>query len=393
MTQAARARTGTWPEKLLVREEALDDPMTKRIIDKLSGHAEISTFSDSGDPLSEIAASEGVSDAERFTRGKRTLLLQHHKGAWLKACPGTSGHVCCNLWIVNPGEGCPFDCTYCYLQSYLKRNPTLKLYTNTSSLLEEIERRATAEPNRLFRVGTGELIDSLVWDDLTEQTLEFVPFFARIPNLLLELKSKDDYVENLLSLRDQHQGKTVVSWSVNARSITERDERSTASLSQRIAAAEKVVDAGYRVGFHFDPLVHFEGWEDEYRDTISAIFSRIPAERVAWVSVSSLRYRPDLQEMMLARFPESKIPFGEQFLAKDRKIRYVQPLRFRMLHFVRDQLLAVRKELPVYMCMESSTAWRQITGGAPVAGSELSEVFSRKGRLPILQDGGRAEGV
>lgn len=389
--ESSRVREHVWPTKLLVREESLDDPMTQKVMAKLQGHAEIQMLSEAGDPLSEAAASDSLSDSERFTQGKRTLLLQRHKGSWLKACPGTSGHVCCNLWIVNPGEGCPFDCTYCYLQSYLKRNPTLKMYTNTASLLEEIETRATAEPNRLFRVGTGELIDSLVWDDLTEQTLEFVPFFGRIPNLLLELKSKDDYVDNLITMRDEHQGKTVVSWSVNARSVTERDERSTASLAQRIAAAEKVVDAGYRVGFHFDPLVHFEGWEDEYRDTVEAIFSRIPADKVAWVSLSTLRYRPDLQEMMLARFPDSKIPFGEQFLAKDRKIRYVQPLRFRMLNFVRDQLLAIRKELPVYMCMESSSAWRQITGGAPVAGSELSEVFSRKGRLPILQEGAAAE--
>jgi hypothetical protein len=56
-----------------------------------------------------------------------------------------------------------------------------------------------------------------------------------------------------------------------------------------------------------------------------------------------------------------------------------------MLNFVWRELKAIREELPVYMCMESSAAWRTVSGGNPLAGSELVEVFSRRGRLPILQ--------
>ena len=381
-----RDRTAFWPKELIVAEDAAEDPLAQRVIERLRDFSEIRFVSEgTPDPLSQNAAPAGLSEAERFGRGKRSLMLLRHKGSWLKACPGTSSHVCCNLWIVNPGEGCPLDCTYCYLQSYLRRNPTLKLYSNTADMIVEIESRAMKEPKRLFRVGTGELIDSLVWDDLTEQTLELVPFFARVPNLTLELKSKDNNIANLLELRDEHKGKTVVSWSVNAATVTANDEANTATLEERITAAEQVVDAGYRVGFHFDPVIHFEGWEDEYRDTIQRIFGRIPADRVAWVSLSSLRYRSELGEMMLKRFPESRIPFGEQFLAKDNKIRYVQPLRFRMLSFVWNELKAIRDELPVYMCMESAAAWRSISGGPPAAGSELVEIFSRKGRLPIVQ--------
>lgn len=277
------------------------------------------------------------------------------------------------------------DCTYCYLQSYLIRNPTLKLYSNTDEMLQTLGERAKKEPNRLFRVGTGEVIDSLVWDELTDLSLEMVPFFGEHENLLLELKTKSIAIKNILSMDEKiHKGKTVISWSVNAESVTKNDEAKTASLDERISAAEKVVQAGYRVGFHFDPLVRFEGWEDEYRQTVEKIFAKIPTDRVAWVSLSSLRYQPEMQEIMMRRFPESQLPFGEQFLASDQKLRYVQPVRFQMLNFVRDVLKAKCAELPVYMCMESAAAWRNIAGGAPVAGSELREVFSRRGHLTIL---------
>ena len=197
-----------WPEIVYLTKDSADDALTARVLSRLPD-AEVVELEDSKDPLSQINfPANGVSaEAGKFTSGKRKLMLTRNRGEWLKACPGTSQHVCCNLWIVNPGEGCPLDCTYCYLQSYLKRNPTLKLYTNTDEMLSVLEAKAKENPNRLFRVGTGELIDSLVWDDLTDSTLDLVPFFARIPNLMLELKSKFAFVDNLLSLKNEHNDK------------------------------------------------------------------------------------------------------------------------------------------------------------------------------------------
>lgn len=375
-----------WPKRIYVTEDAAQDPLTKRVLSRLPDR-EVVKLSERKDPISELKHHQpGLSESERFTQGKRELLLTRHRGGWLEHCPGTSEHVCCNLWTVNPGEGCPLDCTYCYLQSYLRRNPTMKLFTNTWEMFDEIEKQALSSPSRLFRVCTGEVMDSLVWDELTDFTCELVPFFARIPNLMLELKSKFASIQNLLDMRDVHQGKTVVSWSVNAPHVSAKDEAFTATLDERIEAAGKVVEAGYRVGFHFDPVVQIPNFEDGYRDTINKIFSVVDPTRVAWISISTLRYRREMQRIMTERFPESQIPFGEQLLAKDDKMRYAQPIRFRMIRFIWDQLRAINSEMPIYMCMESSAAWKEFYGGAPAAGSELVEVFSKRGRLPILSE-------
>ncbi len=370
-------RRGFWPETVYYTEEALADPLTERVLARLPADIPRERLANRFDPLS----GESANAAERISKGKRRLLLTRHLGHFLEACPGTQDHVCCNLWIVNPGEGCPMDCTYCYLQSYLARNPTCKLYSNVADMLHEIATAARREPGRMFRVGTGELIDSLVWDDLTDLTLELVPFFAQYSNLTLELKSKFSFVENLVLLKSEHRGRTVVSWSVNAGEVNEQDEAFTAPVSERIDAACRVIEAGYRVGIHFDPLVLFEGWQDGYRDLIRYIFSRIEPKDVAWVSISTLRYKPEMQTTMRRRFPESKIPFGEQVLASDRKLRYVQPLRFKLMNFVWKELQAIHSSLPIYMCMESAAAWRTIAGEPPARRSELVEIFSRNGAL------------
>ncbi len=374
-----------WPNTVYVSEDARDDVLTKRVLERL-GDVPV-TYLPEGQDLLAADVEPTIDDPKRFSQGKRRLLLTRYKGGWLKSCPGTSSHVCCNLWVVNPGEGCPLDCTYCYLQSYLKRNPTLKIYTNVNDMLSTIKEKVNSQPDRLFRIGTGELIDSLVWDDLTDLTKVLVPFFGGLPNAVLELKSKYNNVSNLLDLADVHNGQTVVSWSVNAREVTKKDEAFTARLEERIDAACAVIDAGYRVGLHFDPVIHFTGWEEAYREAVDYIFSRVNPEKVAWVSVSTLRYKRDMQKMMTERFPQSNLPYGEQFLAKDGKLRYFQPLRFKLVNFVWNEIKKIHQDMPVYMCMESSAAWREIAGGAPAAGSELVEVFSKKGKLPIVDSG------
>ncbi len=376
-----RSKNSIYPRLIFVDEASIKDEITQRVLGALPD-AEVRYVSDVKDPI--LTYSDAASEHEKFTDGKRVLFLTRHKGSWLKSCPGTSSHVCCNLFIVNPGEGCPLDCTYCYLQSYLKKNPTLKLYTNTSDLFKELEELFIASPNRLFRVGTGELIDSLVWDDLTASSIDFISFFSKFKNAVLEFKTKDNGVSNILKAKDINAGNIVVSWSVNAKTVTTLDEKNTASLDERLEAARDVAEAGYRVGFHFDPVVHFNGWESEYTETINKVFKSVPKEKLAWVSISTLRYKPELQTMMKHRFPESKLPFGEQLLSEDSKLRYIQPIRFKLTRFIWDKIKEKDADVPVYMCMETSAAWREIAGGAPAAGSELREIFSRNVKLPVL---------
>jgi spore photoproduct lyase len=365
------------PERVFVSEESAGDEVTKRVLSALSG-VEVVHLSKRGDPLTELGLGpRGASEAELLSLGKKQLYLTRYHGEWMKPCPGTLDHVCCNLWVVNPYEGCPIDCTYCALQSYLRRNPTIKIFTNTGDMVRAIEARVSSEPERLFRVCTGELSDSLALDGLTALSLELIPFFAGLPNAVLELKTKTNLVSNVLSFSDRHGGRTVVSWSLNAPSVAEQEELLASSLEERLEAAAEVAKAGYRVGFHFDPLVLHESWEEGYRGTVSRIFSLIPPDSIAWVSIAALRYHPLQQQLMLERFPGSRLPLGEHFLGSDNKLRIPQPIRFKMLKFLWQELKKGRERLPVYMCMESPAAWRAVIGALPARVEDAAEVYAR----------------
>ncbi len=164
------------------------------------------------------------------------------------------------------------ECTYCILRSYLN-NEALVVCTNFEDLLWEVGETLRQNPARTFRIGTGELADSLALDHITCFSRKMVPFFASLPNAILELKTKSDQISNLKDL--DHGGRTIISWSMNSKRICCTEEFKTATFEERIEAALQCQKWGYKLGFHFDPIIYYEGWEGEYREAIREIFSVI----------------------------------------------------------------------------------------------------------------------
>src|SRR5262249_10311219 len=126
--------------------------------------------------------------ADRFGAAKRKLFLAPHKGEFFKKCPGSDGQVCCNYFVINFASNCPMDCSYCYLQDYLAENAALKVFSNVDDLVKEADAMLSKHRGFPFRVGTGEITDSLALDPYIGFTSEVIPFFAAQPNVMLELK-------------------------------------------------------------------------------------------------------------------------------------------------------------------------------------------------------------
>jgi spore photoproduct lyase len=289
------------------------------------------------------------------------------KKQFLRKCPGTKDHICCNYYTLTAAMGCPFDCTYCFLQSYTGGRDYFT-YENLEDMLEEL--RSKINPAQPIRIGTGEFTDSIAMEAQTGFIEKYVPQILAIsPNITLELKTKSAYLDFLPTVGFQKQ--IVIAWSLNPQSIIDADEKGAASLCERFAAASKAVALGYRVAFHFDPIVFSSDWEEKYKPVVDELKVRFSTATVAWISLGALRFTPKLKPIVEKRFPESTLLYGEFFPGDDGKMRYPEPIRIRLF----KQMYEWLSEYPVYLCMESPEVWRAVFGERPENIKNLDTLF------------------
>lgn len=331
-------------------------------------------------PAVAIEDAEAVVDelkrtrADVFGAGKKRLVLSRFKGAFLKKCPGTGkGMVCCNYYVVNLIKNCAYDCSYCFLQDFLENNPVLTAFVNVEDLLRELDAVFTECPQRAFRVGTGELTDSLALEDAIPYADYLVPFFKERKNATLELKTKSARIENLL----RHGGadNIVVSWSLNPQEAIGREEKGTASLEERLEAARKCQENGFRIGVHFDPILLFPGWETAYEEVVDALFRKIPPSAIEWISLGSFRFRANLKQIASERHEGNQLFIGEHVQCEDGKFRYLRPVRNRAYETLRNMLKRRSRDLSVYLCMETREVWEKTAGKLPRSDEKLDRFF------------------
>jgi spore photoproduct lyase len=307
--------------------------------------------------------------------GKKHLLITHFYGRRLKPCPGTSHHICCGYYVINAITNCPMDCSYCVLQGYLN-NPFLTLYTNWGDLLQEIEVFLSGGCKSLLRLGTGELSDSLALESIFPVSQFLIPFFSERHNGILELKTKSANVTPILHLN--HRGKTIISWSLNPPKIIEEEELRTASLKERIDEARRCQEKGYPLGFHFDPIIYHEGWEEGYQETIRQLFKRVDPKGIIWISLGGFRYPPKLKGVAEKRFPKTMVFLGELFPGRDGKFRYLKEIRLEMYRKMVAWLREGDPNLFIYLCMESKEVWEKVFGWTPENSQHLSYLFQER---------------
>ncbi len=357
------------PEILLLEEGVEEYPLAQEVLSRLPDIPR-QKFQD----ISMLTQQMKSSQYDVFGEGKKRLALSRFKGSFLKKCPGISpGMVCCNYYVVNLAKNCVYDCSYCFLQDFLGNNPMQVAYVNVEDLLGELEEVFTQYPDRNFRVGTGELTDSLALDAIVPYTAYLLPFFNQQSNAVLELKTKSDQIANLLDHSDPTN--IIVSWSLNPQTVIDQEEKGTPSLAQRLESAKACLDKGYRIGFHFDPIILIPGWEDAYQQLVNILCDSLPIAKVEWVSLGSFRYRPSLKSIIKNRHPQTHLFTSEHLPSKDGKFRYLRPLRNHAYKTIRGYLKSRLEELNIYICMETQEIWEGVTGKTPRSDEKLDQFF------------------
>ncbi len=349
------------PNTVLVEDDAAGYPLTESILSRLP-NAEVVVI--------KRPTSESLTLLGRQFSSRTTLLLALHRGRFLKACPGTAeSYRCCLYQILHLGLGCNIGCSYCVLQGYLN-NPFITQFVNLDDAFAELDRELE-RPGVFYRIGTGEFTDSLFMDPLTDLAPRLLDYFGRSKNAVLELKSKSVAISGLLDYPGEI-GETVVSWSLNAPQVCAKEEGHAATIEERLTAAALCRQRGYRIGLHFDPLLYFSGWQDEYRKTVASIFDHLKGDDIIWISIGAFRFMPQVKEELRANHPQTNITAGEFIRGIDGKQRYFSAIRRQLYSFLVTEIKRYAPNVFIYFCMEDQYLWQDTFGFAPSDNQELS---------------------
>ncbi|NQT32244.1 MAG: hypothetical protein HQ594_01050 [Candidatus Omnitrophica bacterium] len=341
------------PKRIFIEKDIKDLDWTKGFLDNFSDVDNIEI--DNINKWREFIPSRG--GVERYNARRENIFLVKSKAAFIKACPCTKKCVRCGYWILNIGFGCPIDCSYCYLQTY-SNAPGLVLNANIDDYLTQIE-GYDKKAKKKVRIGTGEFTDSLALDRYTKYSSYLIPHFKNTKNLVLELKTKIADIDNVLS--EEAHDNVVISWSMNTRRMAELYEKGGAGITERIEAARKAAGKGYKIGFHFDPIIYYNGWEKDYKAIVEEMFSWDEIRKnTVWISLGSLRYTPGLKQAAEERFSDNLVYYkGEFFMDIDGKLRYPRALRTEMYNNMIEWIRSFTGSAWIYLCMEPEDLWTE----------------------------------
>lgn len=294
---------------------------------------------------------------DSYSMRRNTWVLARQKSSFIKRCPCTKGCISCGYFVLNLGFGCPFECSYCYLQGYQNLNAIILPY-NIEDFFSDFESRFS---NLKFpiRLGTGEFTDSLALDPYTGYADELIKFFSRRNNVILELKTKSSNIDAILANKPAEN--IVVSFSLSPKEISEKEEFLCACVQERIEAMKKLYRAGWPVAFHLDPIILNDNFVALYKNLFDEVFSDISPEKIRWVSLGTFRFNPKTAVVVEKRFPFSKILEAEMSIDFDEKLRY--PFLVRKKIYSQIISLLKKKGLDIsrlYLCMEEARMWKEL---------------------------------
>ncbi|MCR5760906.1 MAG: DNA photolyase [Sphaerochaetaceae bacterium] len=260
---------------------------------------------------------------------------------------------CCNLRTLDAVQQCAFGCAYCSIQSFYSKN-NIKVVSNLDSYLENL-----VLEDGVWHIGTGQSSDSLFFGNDYGTLTALGNFAKKHPDVVIELKTKasrSDWVNMDLPAN------IIATWSINAKTIAEKEEHLTASSEKRIESAVKAAENGRLVGFHIHPMVYFKGWKEEYAELVKLLTSSINADSVVMIGIGTLTFTK--QNLKVLREGGKRTLVTKMPLTPAAG-KYSYPLEIKKEMF--SYLYSLfpqewKRKVFFYLCMEDPSLWMPCLG-------------------------------
>jgi spore photoproduct lyase len=256
------------------------------------------------------------------------------------------GIICPHFYILAHANRCPYACDYCYLNLTFRHWPKPTVFSNTDKMLGEVEKfLKRSEPSVL---NAGELSDALAWDRYTGLSRMLIPLFRKQSRHIILFLTKSTEITNLLKMEPTPQA--VISFSINAPEVAKRFEHKSPPPLERLEAARRLKDAGWRVRIRIDPIIPIADWQKHYLEIADAL-NQLQPERVTLGTIRYFAALPNYAEGNRAVFK-----FATSKEGTDKRLRLTENDRIKIY-----SLLVSRLQTPqIALCKETEAVWEAL---------------------------------
>ena len=247
------------PEKVYFENDVLNYPLGIELIDRYTNLGISLTEIDSHNKIPELRE---LPDSE-FVNMKKYLIIGIRKT--LRLIPNTRS---ADFIVPFTSSGCSAMCLYCYLVCTYFKNSYLRVFVNREQMIEEVRKKAKKfADKKVYEIGCNS--DMVLENAITGNLKWAIEEFGKIDNAIATFATKFSMVDDLLNIN--HNCHTQMRISVNPEYIIRKVEIGTSSLKARINAANKLYNAGYRIGVNIAPIILLDNWEIMYAELLNIL--------------------------------------------------------------------------------------------------------------------------
>ncbi len=307
--------------------------------------------------IDKIPSLNGEKGTDKLMAERGVLLLRNRTSPFIEQFQHPLGR-CAKFYKLTAYNNCNFWCEYCYLYLTFRTSPVSTHFVNYEKMFKELVAFDRADIPAVLRVlNLGELCDPLAIENITGFAEKLISFAGeQLKRTRLLFLTKSDNIQNLIDL--PHNGKSIMSFSINTNKVYRNLEHRTASPEERLIAARQLQNEGYEVRLRIDPVFIYEGWQEDYPDLVDTIFRHVKPERI---TIGEYRPSRGLISHNKSRFPESSLIKIKDLLINDgTKLRYPEMKRVAAFRTIIERIMQYDPEMKISLCKEDSTIWKQL---------------------------------
>lgn len=243
----------------------------------------------------------------RLQKRRPALILARKQGRRVLEAPAGFGIGEGPAFYFSHLLNCPYDCRYCFLQGMF-RSAHLVHFVNFEDFQRAIDDTRARHAGARCTFFSGYDCDSLALEGVTGFAAEFVPFFARRSDAVLELRTKSVATGALLRL--QPAANVVVAFSLTPAGAAAAVEHGAPPVAARIDALAELAAAGWPVAVRLDPLLWYDGWRRGYVELIDRLAAALRRDALHSISIGPLRFPRAMFHRIESMYPDDPLLAG-----------------------------------------------------------------------------------